>query len=219
MMISSISNVLKTEFSIEQNDFFNRFQVISSFDLRFSPMYRLAILNKLDLARARIFFLSISPIKTNKIEIYNIFCQTRPSVVDVNCFLMDRLVLLQFFVILLAVPLQLFIVSKWSYRNSEQIKPFHRYVSYWKKRFFLNGLDITASQDRSRKSFDISLQRHGLIGLLVLLLIFLFHLFLHFINKHGEKISNLPLSKFFIFENNMDILLVNLQSFCLSIDH
>jgi hypothetical protein len=125
---------------------------------------------------------------------------------------MDRLVVLQFFVILLAVPLQLFIVSKWSYKTSEQIKPFHRYVSYLEEKiFFSSFFNGVESQVRSRKLLVIFLRRYGLIGLLVLSLIFLFHLLLQFINKHGDKILNHRLLKFFIFENNMDILLVNLQ--------
>jgi hypothetical protein len=80
---------------------------------------------------------------------------------------MDRLVVLQFFVILLAVPLQLFIVSKWSYKTSEQIKPFHKYVSYLEEKsfFFFIGVE---SQVRSRKLLVIFLRRYGLIGLLVL---------------------------------------------------
>ncbi len=124
---------------------------------------------------------------------------------------MDRLVVLQFFVILLAVPLQLFIVSKWSYKNSEQIKPFNRYVLYLNEWILFIDLDVVESSVKSRKSFVIFLRRHGLIGLLALWLIYLFHLILHSINKHGSKISNHRQLKFIMFENNTDILLVNIQ--------
>jgi hypothetical protein len=41
---------------------------------------------------------------------------------------MDRFIVLQFVLILFAVPLQLFIVTKWSYKNIEPAKTSNEYI-------------------------------------------------------------------------------------------
>lgn len=53
-----------------------------------------------------------------------------------NFVIMDRHLVLQFLLILLTVPLQLLLLSKWSNKNAEPIKPPYRFVFRWRRFFF-----------------------------------------------------------------------------------
>jgi hypothetical protein len=121
---------------------------------------------------------------------------------------MDRFTIFQFCLLLLAVPLQYFIVTKWSSKDIEQAQAINKYIRRNTLYIFRNFAFCSEFQIKSIKSFIIYRQIRGLIGLLVFLLKFHLDLILFYINVYGDVELNLLLQKFIILEKNMDILLV-----------